>query len=115
MYYTTTYSAPVGLITLASNGDKLVGLWNEGQKYFGSNLSGQMVAVKMKRESMSSQAVGGAVGRNPISIVIPCHRVVGTSGSLTGYAGGLDTKIQLLEIEGVDTSQFNIPTRGAAL
>ena len=48
---------------------------------------------------MSAQAVGGAVGRNPISILIPCHRVVGTNGSLTGYAGGIDKKAYLLRIE----------------
>ena len=45
------------------------------------------------------QAVGGAVGRNPISIIIPCHRVIGKDGSLTGYAGGLDIKVKLLELE----------------
>ena len=50
---------------------------------------------------MSAQAVGGAVGRNPISILIPCHRVIGANGSLTGYAGGLDKKEYLLELEGV--------------
>ena len=50
---------------------------------------------------MSAQAVGGAVGRNPISILIPCHRVIGTDGSLTGYAGGLDKKEALLRLEGV--------------
>ena len=49
---------------------------------------------------MSAQAVGGAVGRNPISILIPCHRVVGTNGSLTGYAGGIDKKERLLRWEG---------------
>jgi methylated-DNA-[protein]-cysteine S-methyltransferase len=49
--------------------------------------------------SMSAQAVGGAIGRNPISILIPCHRVVGSDGSLTGYAGGLDRKAALLRIE----------------
>ena len=48
---------------------------------------------------MSAQAVGGAVGRNPISILIPCHRVIGADGSLTGYAGGLDKKAYLLRIE----------------
>ncbi len=50
-------------------------------------------------ETMSAQAVGGAVGHNPISIIIPCHRVVGVNGKLTGYAGGIDKKIKLLEIE----------------
>lgn len=64
---------------------------------------------------MSAQAVGGAVGHNPISIIIPCHRVVGTNGSLTGYAGGLDKKIQLLTLEGVDVGQFFIPGKGTAL
>lgn len=49
--------------------------------------------------SMSAQAVGGAVGHNPISIIIPCHRVVGSDGSLTGYAGGLDKKLALLKLE----------------
>ena len=49
---------------------------------------------------ISAQAVGGAVGRNPISILIPCHRVVGTNGSLTGYAGGIDKKERLLRWEG---------------
>ena len=51
------------------------------------------------RPHMSAQAVGGAVGHNGISIIIPCHRVVGTKGSLTGYAGGLDKKMELLELE----------------
>lgn len=55
---------------------------------------------------MSAQAVGGAVGHNPVSIIIPCHRVVGTNGNLTGYAGGIDTKIKLLEHEKVDMSKF---------
>ena len=50
---------------------------------------------------MSAQAVGGAVGHNPISIIIPCHRVVGSKGGLTGYAGGLDKKRKLLEHEGL--------------
>lgn len=52
--------------------------------------------------SMSAQAVGGAVGHNPISILIPCHRVVGTNGSLTGYAGGLEKKKALLHLEKAD-------------
>lgn len=64
---------------------------------------------------MSAQAVGGAVGHNPISIIIPCHRVVGTNGSLTGYAGGLQRKIKLLKMEGVDMDHLFIPTKGTAL
>ena len=52
---------------------------------------------------MSAHAVGGAVGHNPMSIIIPCHRVIGANGNLTGYAGGIEKKIQLLELEGVNT------------
>lgn len=58
------------------------------------------MAERMGRISMSAQAVGGAVGHNPVSILIPCHRVVGTDGSLTGYAAGTDKKKWLLELEG---------------
>ena len=57
-------------------------------------------------EKVSARAIGGAVGHNPISIIIPCHRVVGANGSLTGYAAGLDVKIKLLAREGVDMSGF---------
>ena len=64
---------------------------------------------------MSAQAVGGAVGHNEISIIIPCHRVVGTNGSLTGYAGGIDKKIKLLELEHTDMSSFFVPKSGTAL
>ena len=66
-------------------------------------------------DKMSAQAVGGAVGHNPISIIVPCHRVVGTNGSLTGYAGGLDKKIALLELEKTDTERFFRPKKGTAL
>ena len=64
---------------------------------------------------MSGQAIGGAVGHNPVSIIIPCHRVVGANGSLTGYAGGIPAKIKLLELEGVDMSRLFVPKRGTAL
>ena len=64
---------------------------------------------------MSAQAVGGAVGHNEVSIIIPCHRVVGTNGSLTGYAGGIDKKIALLELEHTDISPFFVPKKGTAL
>lgn len=57
------------------------------------------IAKQLGRERMSAQAIGGAVGHNPISIVIPCHRVVGADGSLTGYAGGVEKKKWLLEWE----------------
>lgn len=58
-----------------------------------------IIANQKNLTRMSAQAVGGAVGRNPISIIIPCHRVIGANGSLTGYAGGLDKKIKLLKLE----------------
>ena len=169
MLYSTTYPSPIGLITIASTEDALVGLWIEGQKYFESSIKesiteqpdlpilieaihwldryfsgeqppitdlklapmgspfrqlvwsilcqipygetttyGQIakqVAAKMGRKTMSAQAVGGAVGHNPISIIIPCHRVIGTNGSLTGYAGGIDKKIQLLDHEGLNRTK----------
>jgi len=179
MYYRATCPSPIGTITLACDGDTLVGLWMEGQKYHGDSIPGEMVeksevpvfeaakkwleryftgerpaifelplapiggefcqgvwnilceipygqvitygdiakkmAVKMGKESISSQAVGGAVGHNPISIIIPCHRVVGSNGSLTGYAGGVQAKVKLLELEGVDMSNLFVPKRGTAL
>ena len=179
MYYSTTYPSPVGLITLASTEDALVGLWIEGQKYFSGTLKDPLIeqpdlpilvqtkqwldryfqgkepqltelklspiggefrqsvwsilceipygevitygdiakriAASKGLKTMSAQAVGGAVGHNPISIIIPCHRVVGTNGSLTGYAGGIDKKIWLLTHEGIDLTSYYIPSKGTAL
>lgn len=181
MYFKSTYSSPVGCLTIACDNLKknLTGLWMDGQKYHGNTLFDSMkendsiplfdavkrwldryfsgkrpdirelplspggsdfrqsvwdilceipygeittygkiattMAKKMGKKTMSSQAVGGAVGHNPISIIIPCHRVVGGGGSLTGYAGGIDIKIKLLELEGVDTSKLSIPKKGTAL
>ncbi|SBV96894.1 Methylated-DNA--protein-cysteine methyltransferase [uncultured delta proteobacterium] len=179
MLYTTGYDSPLGSITLASDGENLVGLWIEGQKYFAATVKEETVekpglpvfatvtawldayfagkkpdiaslplapaggafrkavwdilceipyghcttygeiakktAARLRKPSMSSQAVGGAVGHNPISIIIPCHRVVGSNGSLTGYAGGIDKKIHLLRLEGADMAGFFIPAKGTAL
>ena len=69
------------------------------------------IAIKRGIKSMSAQAVGGAVGRNPISIIVPCHRVIGVNGNLTGYSGGVSTKIKLLEFEGVDCSILHKPKK----
>lgn len=66
----------------------------------------ERIAKKRGISKMSAQAVGGAVGHNPISIIVPCHRVVGANGSLTGYAGGIDKKVRLLMLENVDMSEF---------
>ncbi|MCL2508310.1 MAG: methylated-DNA--[protein]-cysteine S-methyltransferase [Oscillospiraceae bacterium] len=179
MYYSTTYSSPIGTITLACHNDNLVGLWTNGQKYHGDTIPEAMIenndipifgavkkwldryftgeqpdiselplapiggefrqgvwkilceipygkvitygdiakriAMKMGKESMSSQAVGGAVGHNPISIIIPCHRVVGSNGSLTGFSGGVGMKVKLLELESVDMRGLFIPKKGTAL
>ncbi|MBC8530888.1 methylated-DNA--[protein]-cysteine S-methyltransferase [Gehongia tenuis] len=177
MHYINTYASPLGGITLASDGEKLTGLWFDGQKYFGAALGGERrfrdlpifertgrwldgyfrgeipdsipplslagspfrravweilleipygevmtygeiarrMALRKGLTSMSAQAVGGAVGHNPVSIIVPCHRVVGTNGSLTGYAGGIDKKIGLLALEGVDTGRFFVPEKGTAL
>lgn len=71
--------------------------------------------ARRRFDKMSAQAVGGAVGHNPISIIIPCHRVVGTNGSLTGYAGGLDKKVKLLTLEGVNMEKLFVPAKGTAL
>ena len=73
-------------------------------------LAAQLAAAHGGKK-MSAQAVGGAVGRNPISLLIPCHRVVGSSGSLTGYAGGMDKKLCLLELEQADTSRLFVPKK----
>lgn len=75
----------------------------------------KQLAKKMGLARMSAQAVGGAVGHNEISIIIPCHRVVGTNGSLTGYAGGLDKKTGLLALERADMSWLFLPKKGTAL
>ena len=161
--YSVDYESPVGKLTLAANEKALVGLWMEGQRYFGSSLQvetmcheivpvlGNVVSwldayfaggkPSLENVSLSPQgtdfqlsvwkalctipygktstygaiarqlsdeldrnvsprAVGNAVGHNPISIIIPCHRVVGSNGSLTGYAGGLERKKWLLKFEG---------------
>lgn len=63
---------------------------------------------------MSSQAVGGAVGRNEISLIVPCHRVVGANGSLTGYAGGIAKKVELLKLEGAWRDGFFVPKKTTA-
>ncbi len=161
MDYTQHYDSPLGGITLASDGDALIGLWFDGQKHYAATLSGEheeaelpvfeetvrwldiyfggrepdftpklsvratafqkavwdilltipygrtltygqiaeIAAGKRGQPRMSAQAVGAAVGHNPVSLIIPCHRVVGKNGSLTGYAGSIDKKLRLLQME----------------
>lgn len=85
---------------------------------FGQTMTYKEIASRIAEQrggkKMSAQAVGGAVGHNAISLIIPCHRVVGTNGSLTGYAGGIEKKIQLLSMEKVNLSTFFIPAKGTA-
>ena len=171
MDYTHHYFSPLGGITLASDGEAIVGLWFDGQKYYADTLDNEhmekalpvfketdrwldtyfcgkqpdfmpklsmrgtafrkavwnilltipygqtmtygqiaeIVAKQMGFDRMSAQAVGGAVGHNPVSLIIPCHRVVGSNGSLTGYAGGIDKKIRLLQLEQADMSGLFAP------
>lgn len=68
-------------------------------------IAGKIAEIK-NVSRMSVQAVGGAVGKNPIAIIIPCHRVVGKNGKLTGYRYGMDKKISLLALEGADMGKF---------
>lgn len=75
----------------------------------------EKIALQKGIARMSAQAVGGAVGHNSISLIIPCHRVVGTNGSLTGYAGGIDKKIRLLAMEKADMTDLFVPKKGTAL
>lgn len=86
---------------------------------YGKTMTYGQIAAQLAAEQgaahMSAQAVGGAVGHNSLSIIVPCHRVVGANGSLTGYAGGIDRKIELLTLEGVDMSRFFVPKKGTAL
>lgn len=74
-----------------------------------------MIAKKKGLKRMSAQAIGGAVGHNQISIIVPCHRVVGSNGSLTGYAGGIKRKKYLLELEKADMCNLFTPMKGTAL
>ena len=78
---------------------------------FGQTMTYGEIAAQIAKKNglsrMSAQAVGGAVGHNTISLIIPCHRVVGTNGSLTGYAGGIDKKVKLLSLEKVNMSTFS--------
>ena len=75
----------------------------------------QILASEKGIERMAAQAVGNAVGHNPISIIIPCHRVLGANGNLTGYGGGIERKVRLLKLEKADMSRFYIPKKGNAL
>lgn len=80
---------------------------------YGCTITYNDIAKEIAKEKglkrMSAQAVGGAVGWNPICIIVPCHRVVGSNGSLTGYGGGIENKVKLLELEGNDMTKFSMP------
>lgn len=95
MIYYKKYQSLLGTITLNSDGENLTA----------------KIAKKRGLEKMSAQAVGGAVGWNPICVIIPCHRVVGTNGSLTGYGGGITNKLKLLAHEGVEVDKLFVPLK----
>ena len=179
MAFSTTYDTGlIGELTLASDGESIIGCWFENDRLFGDTVEGPLVAnddvpvfddarqwldkyFKGKNPAIaelplnpngsdfrhlvwqkireipygttttygeiarqiefetgkrvSSQAVGGAVGHNPLCVIVPCHRVVGANGNLTGFGGGLDTKVKLLKHEHVDMGRFYRPKKGTAL
>ena len=85
---------------------------------YGATVTYGQLACQLARQgggAPCAQAVGGAVGRNPVSVIVPCHRVVGANGSLTGYAGGVQRKLQLLRLEGADAQKLFVPAKGTAL
>ena len=85
---------------------------------YGQTTTYGAIAKRIQAETgrrQSAQAVGGAVGRNQLCVIVPCHRVVGANGDLTGFGGGIDTKIKLLEHEQAMRAGFMRPTRGTAL
>ena len=85
---------------------------------YGQTTTYGAIAKRIEAETgkrQSARAVGGAVGHNPVSIIVPCHRVVGANGSLTGFGGGIDTKVKLLEHEEAMRAEFKRPTKGTAL
>ena len=85
---------------------------------YGTTTTYGAIAKRIEAETgkrQSARAVGGAVGHNPLCIIAPCHRVVGANGSLTGFGGGIDMKIKLLEHEGIDLSCFFRPKHGTAI
>ena len=85
---------------------------------YGETMTYGDIAHRLAAQSggkMSAQAVGGAVGHNPIGVIIPCHRVMGAKGNLTGFGGGIATKIKLLEHEKTDMEGFYVPKKGTAL
>ncbi|MEE0845622.1 MAG: methylated-DNA--[protein]-cysteine S-methyltransferase [Eggerthellaceae bacterium] len=85
---------------------------------YGETVTYGDIAKRLEEESgkrSSARAVGGAVGHNPLCVIVPCHRVVGANGSLTGFGGGIATKVKLLEHEHANMDGFFIPKRGTAL
>ena len=86
-----------------------------GQTITYGGIAKALAAQNADGKKVSARAVGVAVGRNPCSVIVPCHRVVGSTGSLTGYSGGIARKVKLLQLEGVDTGRLKVPTRGTAL
>lgn len=111
------FTPPIKIESLTNFREKVIQIMNNIP--YGSVVTYNDIAKEIAKEEniskMSAQAVGGAVGWNPICIIIPCHRVVGTSRSLTGYGGGIKNKIALLKLEKQDINNFKIPKKGTKL
>ena len=115
--YFAGYKPPVNLLPIAPDGSSFrQAVWKRLCSIpYGQLISYGEIAVELFGAGMSPQAVGGAVGHNPISIIIPCHRVVGANRSLTGYAGGIDIKQKLLAHEGHRIEKFITPKHSTVL
>ena len=95
-----TVETPIGRMMMASDGEGLTELCLEDWWW----ATDHQAVLDSNRES-----VGGAVKRNPVTIIVPCHRVVGSGRAFGGYGGRLDIKAELLELEGVDLARFDLP------
>ena len=121
MQYTNHYDSPLGGILLACDETGLTGLWFDGEKYFAAGLAPEHAEKSHPHFDQVRRWLDIYFsGRKPdftppLHMIVPCHRVVGTNGSLTGYAGGISKKMKLLTLEKADMAKLFIPTRGTAL
>ena len=120
MHYNSIYHSPVAEIILHMIGTPFqIEVWNILREIpFGETTTYKEIARKITKnrgkERMSVQAVGTAVGKNSINLIVPCHRVVGTNNSLAGYAGGIDKKITFLKLEGSYKDEYFVPKHSTA-
>lgn len=108
------YNSPVGQILLASDEQGLTGLWLHSDRFYADNLAKDHQLGKNKYLDdairwLDLYFAGKDPNFLPIALIVPCHRVISSHGDLTGYSGGIDKKIQLLQLEGIDISKFSLP------